>query len=258
MMRRSSSDKWIAAVSVLGILLLSLGLRWLYQELNPLIGRDDSLYCHIAVVWSGTGDFRCAYREYIGGTAPLYIYLLKLGVDCGIPVVTWGRILAFCFSGAFVFAFYLLGRQLFPGRHDAALICMFLAGLHPVIGRMSVALAREGPFVALAAFALVFWARAFRTGGAWSAAVCGLLLGAAVMTRHEALELLFLGAAGLLPWPGGDASAGGKGLVARFRQVLLLLSGAGLAVVLILVLAGIPVSFLIHQYLPKLYGVRLA
>ena len=133
---------------------------------------------------------------------------------------------------------------------------MFLAGIHPVIGRWSVGLLREGPFLMFSAFAMAVFMRAFRTGSAWDAALCGLLLGAAVMTRHEAVELMLLGAVALSPWKTRDAT-NGKSLFARWRQPLFLLLGLVSAVALILVLTGIPLSFLMHQYLLKLDKIRL-
>ena len=96
LMRRESVYNWAEITMVIAILLLSLSLRWLYTELNPLLYRDSSLYCHIARAWSQIGDFERA-NENLGGTAPLYIYLLKIGVDWSIPVVKWGRFLAFFF-----------------------------------------------------------------------------------------------------------------------------------------------------------------
>lgn len=256
-MRHWLTKHWLELLIGTGILLLSLGLRWRYWELNPQIHRDSSLYCHIATIWANTGDFRCAFREHIGGTAPLYIYLLKLGIHCGIPVIIWGRILSFCFSVAFIIAFYLLGKQLFPGRRDGALICMFLAGAHPVIGRWSVGLLREGPFLALAAFAMVLFVRAFRTGSIRAAAWAGVLLGVAVMTRQEAAELLVMGVIALLPWRSRGLKNDQQSVFARLRQPLFMLLGAAAAVIFIVVVTGIPLSFLMHQYLSKLDKVQL-
>ena len=248
---------WLELLIGAGILLLSLWLRWTYWHLNPLIDRDSALYCHIATIWANTGDFNCAFREHIGGTAPLYIYLLKLGIQCGIPVIIWGRFLSFFFAGAFVLAFYFLGKQLFPGRRDGALICMALAGLHPVIGRWSVGLLREGQFLMLTAFAMAVFVRAFRTGGIRSAAWCGALLGAAAMTRQEAVELLLLGAIALLPWRARTLTNAPKKLLVQLRQPLFLLFGAAAAVIVIVAVTGIPLSFLTHQYLSKLDKIRL-
>lgn len=256
-MRRWLTKHWLELLIGAGVLLLSLGLRWMYWQLNPLIDRDSALYCHIATIWANTGDFNSAFREHIGGTAPLYIYLLKLGIQCGIPVMIWGRILAFCFGGAFVIAFYLLGRQLFPGRRDGALICMALAGLHPVIGRWSVGLLREGLFLMLAAFAMAVFVRAFRSGGIRSAVWCGALLGAAVMTRQEAAELLVLGVIALLPWRARGPANDRKKIFVRLRQPLFLLLGAAAAMIVIVAVTGIPPSFLTHQYLSKLDKIRL-
>ena len=250
-------NHWSELLIGAGILLVSMGLRWRYLALNPMLDRDSALYCHIATIWANTGDFKCAFREHIGGTAPLYIYLLKLGAQCGIPVIIWGRILSYCFSGGFVIAFYLLGKQLFPGRRDGALICMFLAGMHPVIGRWSVGLLREGPFLMLAAFAMVVFMRAFKSGESRDAAWCGVLLGAAAMTRQEAAELLVLGLIALMPWRARGLNNAGKSIFVRMRQPLFMLLGVMSAVILILAVTGIPLSFLMHQYLSKLDKIRL-
>ena len=252
---------------VFGILMLSFALRWRYLELNPMPDRDSALYCQIATVWSQTGDFERA-SENLGGTAPLYIYLLKLGVDRGLPIITWGRILAFFFAGAFVLAFYFLGKELFPGRRDGALICMTLAGVHPVIGRISVGLLREGPFLALTAWSLVAFVMAFKTRGVKAASVCGVLLGTASLTRHEALELLLLGMAALLPWRWEKApdaapaaakstpAAKAKALLRETLPSLSMLAGAAAAAVAILLLTGVPLSFLMYQYWSKLDKVK--
>jgi len=258
-MRYSSTGKITEIAMVIGILLLSLALRWRYMELNPMLKRDSSLYCNAATLWSQTGDFESAYED-VGGTAPLYIYLLKIGIDAGIPVISWGRFLAFFFSGAFVLGFYFLGKQLFDGNRIDALICMLLAGVHPVIGRVSVGLLREGPFLALAVFALVAFVRALKTGSSSAAFCCGLLLGAAMLTRHEAAELLLWGVLVLLPWryrTNADTDPEPQVFLRRLRQPLLMLAGGLAAVVVILIMVGIPPSFLTHQYLSKLNKVRL-
>lgn len=271
-MRNRRTDNLIEIAIAAGILFASLALRWRYLELNPMLYRDSALYCHIATAWSQTGDFELA-SENFGSTAPFYIYLLKIGVDCGISAITWGRGLAFFFSGAFVVAFYFLGKQLFPGRRDGALICMFLAGTHPVIGRLSVGLLREGPFLMLAAFAMVAFVRTFKTGSVKAALSCGVLLGAAMLTRHEAVELLLLGAAALLPWRWKNEAkddvavsksvadvqippaAKAKALLRGSLPSLSMMAGAFATVVALLLLTGVPLSFLI-QYWSKLDKVR--
>ena len=272
-MRRWLKDNWPELLIGAGILLASLIMRWRYMELNPMLYRDSALYCHIATAWSQLGDFGRA-SENFGGTAPLYVYLLRIGVDLGFPVVKWGRFLSFFFGGAFVLAFYFLGKQLFPGRRDGALIFMFLAGMHPVIGRLSVALLREGPFLALAAFAMVAFVSAFKSGGVKAAVTCGVLLGAASLARHEALELLLLGAAALLPWrrkgdPGAndaearpDADAKLR-LTAKLKTLLRgslpsfsMLGAAAASTVAILLISGMPLSFMVYQYWSKLDKVK--
>ena len=232
-----------------GIMLLSLALRWLHFQLNPMITRDAAVYCQIAKVWSRTGDFTIAYSEHIGGTAPLHIYFLKLGADLGIPIMTWGHILSFCFGAAFVFAFYLLGKVLFDGRGAAGLIFMFVAGIHPIIGRVSVDILREGPFFMFAAFGMVFFVRTFKKRRLGEAAVCGLLLGVSMLVRHDGLELLFLSTAALLPW--------GKPLREWFvwrnyRLAAAVVAGAIAAVLLTLAICGIPLKYIFGQYLSKL------
>ena len=235
-------------------MLLSLGLRWFYWDLNPLMSRDAAMYCHIAVTWSRTGDFNIAFSEHIGNTAPFFIYLLKFGVDLGIPVIRWGHFLAFAFSGAFVFAFYLLGKELFDGRRDAGLICLLIAGTHPVIGRVSVDILREGPFFMFAAFAMVYFVRAFKTRAPAPACICGMLLGAASMSRHEGLELLFLAAVALLPWrlPREKRFS--------FRNWLppsVMIAGALAAFLLLSALCGIPMKHMAGKYLSRLDKITI-
>lgn len=248
MMRRWFIDNWKDIAIVGGGLLLSLGLRWIYIELNPLISRDASVYCQIAKIWSRTGDFTAAYSEHIGGTAPFYIYMLKIGVDLGVPVIAWGRCLDFVFSAAFVLAFYVLGRTIFDGRRDAAAICMLIAGLHPVIARLSMGLLREGPFLMFAAFAMVCFVRAFKTGNLVSSFFCGVCLGSAMMLRHEGVEMVLLAALALLPWHGPRNI---KCVLRGCRPSALMALGAAVAILLVMAVCGIPVKYMTHQYFSR-------
>ena len=226
---RGRSSWWIFAA----ILLLGTGLRVTYwAAFNPVISRDSAVYCKIAEDWHKTGESTEAFREFIGSTPPGYVYLLKLGIDLGIPVLWWGRCLAVGCGVLLLIPFYLIGRMI--DRPWSGEILMLAAALHPWLGRLSVMLLREIP--CLLGYVWCIWAlyRLYLTRRwIWSLSA-GFFCGLAFCLRYEALELLLLLAVVTLLPP----LSGGRDLKTLLRQWAAGAVGFGIAAGFFLTVCG--------------------
>ncbi len=180
----------LKSVYIILIFTLAFALRLGYLHCNPILNRDSVLYCETAQKWHQTNDYSIALRDNFGDTNPGYAFLLKLGIDCGIPVELCGRMIGFVSTLFFLLAIYAIGLTLFKG-YGAEILLLF-AALQPATGQMAFALLRDP--LSLAFYAISFLALLkiyFQESLPW-VVVFSISTVLALFLRYEALELFFL------------------------------------------------------------------
>ena len=78
---------------LIGFLVLSAAVKLLVHLLDPVIGRDASLYCHIAQCWFDEGSWENACNLGNGWLPPLLFFLMKCGMSAGFSATTVGWII---------------------------------------------------------------------------------------------------------------------------------------------------------------------
>ena len=183
----SSHRRYIVAL----IVLLAIVFRLAYwYGVDPIIDRDSVLYCKVAGEWHQTGNPELAFRGYIGNTPPGYIFLLKTGLDLGVPVLLWGRVVGLACSVLLLMPLYLIGR--FFDRRWGGEVVLVAAALHPYFVRDAVTLLREVPCLLVYAWGIYALCRVYQSLQWQWAVVVGVCSGIGFLLRYEAVELLLL------------------------------------------------------------------
>lgn len=185
-------------ISLAGTVLFvtALLVRLIFLFLEPQIPRDGVLYLNLIEAWfrGGTLDSLLeAWSRFAPNTPfyppPLFLYLTKLGMSCGLTVETAGRTVSLLFGSLVPVLAFLTVREWTHDRRIRYGVAL-LALLHPGLVELSAVPLRDSLSIFLSGAVLFFlsrllWRRRFRdciyAGGAW---------GAAVLTRYENWELL--------------------------------------------------------------------
>ena len=194
----SAAEKYpLVALAV--FLLLTLG-----PFLNKAVHIDDSLFVWTAEhILKHPGDFYGFDVNWTGDTVPMsvencnppataYLFAAVMAVFGEREIFLHGAMLLVAFAAAAgIF-------QLAKSWCDRPLLATFLAFSTPVFLVSATTLMCDVPMLAVWVWAVVFWERALKNGGAINFSVAALLAGLAVLTKYSALTLL-----PLLPILGG-------------------------------------------------------
>lgn len=131
----------IRLLIVVIIYVFALVLRLLYLWSNPILNRDSIIYCETAEKWHQSNSPTIAMREYFGSTPSGYVFILKKGLDYGIPVDLWGRIIGSISFFLFFITTYFIGRSIFKGY--GAELLLLITMTQPDIGQLSFTLLRD-------------------------------------------------------------------------------------------------------------------
>ncbi len=175
-----------------GIFLLALSLGILSSCAGTALSRDGALYLHLGEVWYRQGDITAMLEEnsqvYI---PPLLLWLITVfrtaGLDPICGIVGCNIIL----MSLLVFVVYYLASVI-SGNGNIAMVAALLTAIHPNLLELSMEIQREILYLFFSGMFLVllFWGMETRRKIAWVLAALSLVL--AVMSRHEALELIVL------------------------------------------------------------------
>jgi hypothetical protein len=156
-----------------------------YQEVSRSIARGDGFSVPFGSVSDGTFQLLSTAEH-----GPLYPALLAGAIKLGITADAALRALGAVFGAVTVAAVGLIGRRL--GGDRLGLVAAGIAALSPLLIAADGALTSETLYGALIALTLLSALRLAERPSAGRAALVGLAIGLAALTRSEALLLLLL------------------------------------------------------------------
>ncbi|GAM11409.1 dolichyl-phosphate-mannose-protein mannosyltransferase [Geobacter sp. OR-1] len=170
-------------LSIAGVLLLALSLRIYTFPIARVIAADGISYVNIArSIFRGEGF---AGAVHFPPMFPLLIGLVNLLV--GDDELA-GKLVSMFMGTVLVVPVYLLARELFS--RQTALAASLLVALSPSLAKLSSEVLTQSTYLALILSALYcLWRSAESLRSGWGVAA-GLLLGAAYLTRPEAIVIL--------------------------------------------------------------------
>ena len=176
---------------LLGLTLVSAGLKLAAYKLDPSIGRDAALYLHMAKIWQETGRYAELIRLYRDGTwiPPLLIFLIKSLMQTGLSAETAGLAVNITLGALIPLVGYGIVRESI-GSRKCALITALLLAVHPGVNDLSVEIQRDVPYLFFTGCIVwsVFAGLRRKKCRFWCGA--GIFLSLAFLTRYEAAELL--------------------------------------------------------------------
>lgn len=172
------------------ILFVGMTIRISYYCLNPILNRDSILYCEIAQKWHETNSSKTALESRVGETPFGYIYVLKKGVDWGIPVETWGRFVGITASLFYLISVYAIGLMLFQGY--GAEILLLLASIQPATAQFALTLLRDPLCLAFYTFSILALLKIFSKKNSLWVIAFTISSTLAFFLRYEAFELILL------------------------------------------------------------------
>lgn len=162
----------------------SLGLKLLALGIDSAVGSDASLYLRTAQEWFNTG-------EYQAGFPPMLFFLIKLLMHLGFPADIAGWTVNVALGSLITLAGFGITFE-FTGNRKTALMAAAFFAFHPGINDLSIEIQRDIPFLFFAGCALWAAFAGIKRKHWWLWSLCGFALSSALLTRYEALELLFL------------------------------------------------------------------
>ena len=173
-----------------GLVFLSFIFKLLLYWLEPSIGRDASLYCHLAQEWSYSGEFNHVWLP------PLLIFLMKCGTAIGISVQTAGQAINIIAASLCTLIGYGITSEVTESKRTA-LIAAALFAVHPGINDLSIEIQRDAPYLFLAGTAMWSAVAGLKRKNFLFWIISGIFCALAALTRFETFEFLPI-AAGLL------------------------------------------------------------
>lgn len=198
-------------IRLAAIALLALGLRLLYalvvmRHVGP--SGDGRQFHLLAEVIAAKGEYleplRGPLRIPTAEKPPLFPGYLAVWDLVGAHSYAWHRAASCVLGGAMTVAVGLLGRRVDGER--TGLIAAGLAAVYPMLVALDGSVRSESLYVLLIALVLLFAYRVRDGGSVVDAALLGILIGLAALTRSEALALL-----PLLALPVAWAAGAGRG-----------------------------------------------
>jgi|GEM_PF-1177546 len=174
------------------ILLGGGALTVLCWYLEPVLSRDGELYVRLAQIWHDTGDYQNVLAARgDGGPPPLPLYLIKCLMSLGFSGESAG-ILLNVVLGAFppLFA-YGIAYEITQKKEIAVLSALLMA-VNPSMKALAIEAQRDMIYLFFAGGGLWLLAAGVRRQKweYWLGA--GLAFGCGILTRFEAVELLFI------------------------------------------------------------------
>ena len=173
-----------------GLVFLSFIFKLLLYRLEPSIGRDASLYCHLAQEWNNNGEFNHLWIP------PLLIFLMKCGTSIGISVQTAGQAVNMIAGSLCTLIGYGITSEVTENK-KAALIAAALFAVHPGINNLSIEIQRDALYLFLAGTAMWSALAGLKRKNFLFWIISGIFCALAALTRFETFEFLPI-AAGVL------------------------------------------------------------
>ena len=173
-----------------GLLFLAFIFKLLLYWLEPSIGRDASLYCHLAQEWNNSGEFNHFWLP------PLLIFLMKCGAAIGISVPTVGQIINIIAGSLCTLVGYGITSEVTENK-KTALVAAALFAVHPGINDLSIEIQRDALYLFLAGTAIWSAVAGLKRKNCLCWIISGIFCALAALTRFETFEFLPI-AAGLL------------------------------------------------------------
>lgn len=174
------------------LFVFSLMLKLLVHLLDPVIGRDAALYCHIAKVWSEGSSFADIPKEYlpdVGWLPPLLFFLMKCGMAAGFSATTVGWCINIVCGTLCTLAGYGIALEATKNKKIALISAAFFA-VHPGITGLSVEIQRDAVYLCLIGFVIWFALAGFNRKNIFLWCASGVFCSLSLLTRYETFELL--------------------------------------------------------------------
>lgn len=175
----------VQSIIILNVLLgCSVFLKTITLIFDPLVGRDASLYLLTAQKWFDT----CSLQLEL---PPMLFFLMKSLMHLGFPADVAGWTVNVILGSLITLIGFGITFEL-TGNRKIALIAAAFFALHPGINDLSIEIQRDIPFLFFAGCSIWTAFAGIKRKHWWLWSLCGIALSFALLTRYEALELLFL------------------------------------------------------------------
>ncbi len=172
------------------LFLTGLLLRTIKLIMDPLLMRDSILYLNMVEIWEETGQYHNAITE--GAIRPpLLLYSIKSLMKYGFSSEIAGRSLSLFLGSMIPVLGYCVALMVFKKR-QIAFISAITFLFHPTLINYAIQPLRENYYLFFVGLVLIAFIKGIKTNGNWIWLICGMLLGLAVNSRYEALELFIL------------------------------------------------------------------
>ncbi len=172
------------------IFLIGLLLRTIKLVIDPLLMRDSVLYLNMVDIWEETGQYHNAITE--GAIRPpLMLYSIKYLMKYGFSSEIAGRSLSLFLGSMIPVLGFCIGSMVFKNRQSAFISAIAFL-FHPTLIEYSIQPLRENYYLFFVGLVIIAFIKGIRKNRNWIWLICGMLLGLAVNSRYEALELFIL------------------------------------------------------------------
>ena len=185
-MLESTAFKWYFC----GILLFGIALRVLCLIFNSDISRDGIVYLQQAEILAQSGwENFFKIENIIKLRPPLYLSLIAYGINLGLSAKTTGLAIAM-FCGIILPAILQKITWELSRNAEFSLWNMLLAACFPYFCRMSADVLRDGIYLMLLAFFLLYLFRCYSQPTWLNSLYCGIWSMLGILNRFEAMETI--------------------------------------------------------------------
>ena len=159
--------------------------------LDPVVSRDGSLYVNIAQAWHDAGNFTDipVFRDYL--LPPMYFYLMKCLIHCGIPAETAGVSLSLFFGSLVPLIAYGIAWKV-TRRKDIAICSALLIAVNPSINELSIEVQRDMMYLFFAGLTILFITAWIHRQKCIFLLGTGFLCACGILTRFEMIEFFLI------------------------------------------------------------------
>ena len=178
------------------ILLVLIALLWtaFCFYLEPVISRDGVVYLGIAQEWHEHGNGQ--YIERWAFIPPFALYLMKLLMDCGLSAPAAGIGINIVLRSLLPVIAYLMAWEVLRDKR-IAIAAALLMTFNPSINDLAIDPQRDIIYLFFCGIMIWCLLGAMKRSKWYWAAASGAFLAPALLTRHEALEMLLVAGLGL-------------------------------------------------------------
>ncbi len=159
--------------------------------MDPVISRDGVLYLELVSAWQKSGSYAGMLEHFAGVEwIPAFpLFLIKILVDCGLPLEVAGVGLPMVMGGMLPGLVYLIAQEVQDDERVSAIASLLIA-VNPAMIGLAHEVQRDMIYIVFCGWCIFFCLKGLLKKKLWPWIPGGIFFACAALTRYETLELV--------------------------------------------------------------------